>query len=48
MIYYFSGTGNSRWAAEKLAEYTGDVCRSISETEGRKRYRIEEYLQKRG
>lgn len=34
MIYYFSGTGNSRWAAEKLAEYTGDVCCSISEAKG--------------
>jgi len=26
MIYYFSGTGNSRFAAEKLAEYTKDTA----------------------
>lgn len=27
MIFYFSGTGNSRWAAQQLASYTGDtVC----------------------
>ena len=24
MIYYFSGTGNSKWIAEKIAEGTGD------------------------
>lgn len=24
MIYYFSGTGNSRWAAQRLAALTGD------------------------
>ena len=24
MIFYFSGTGNTRWAAEKLAQATGD------------------------
>lgn len=24
MIFYFSGTGNSRWAAQQLAEKTGD------------------------
>ena len=26
MIYYFSGTGNSRYAAEKLAKLTDDKC----------------------
>ena len=24
MILYFSGTGNSRWAARQLAEHLGD------------------------
>lgn len=26
MIYYFSGTGNSKWAAEQLAAKTGDAA----------------------
>ncbi len=30
MIYYFTGTGNSRYAAEKLAIMTGDRCVSIA------------------
>ena len=30
MIFYFSGTGNSRWAAEQLAALTGDEVRDIS------------------
>ncbi len=30
MIYYFSGTGNSKWVADKLAELTGDTAVSIS------------------
>lgn len=29
MIYYFSGTGNSKWVAEQLAELTGDQAVSI-------------------
>lgn len=29
MIYYFSGTGNSKWAAEELARLTGDEARAI-------------------
>ena len=29
MIYYFSGTGNSKWAAEELARRTGDRAQSI-------------------
>lgn len=31
MIYYFSGTGNSKWAAEQIAEATGDVALDIVE-----------------
>ena len=30
MIYYFSGTGNSRYAAEKLARLTDDTCVNIA------------------
>lgn len=30
MIYYFSGTGNSRYAAEKIARLTGDKCVNIA------------------
>lgn len=30
MIYYFSGTGNSRFVAEQLAELTGDKVQSIA------------------
>lgn len=29
MIYYFSGTGNSAFVAQKLAQYTKDECRFI-------------------
>lgn len=31
MIYYFSGTGNSRYAAEKLAVITNDKCVNIAD-----------------
>lgn len=31
MIYYFSGTGNSKWIAEQLARLTGDLAQSIPE-----------------
>lgn len=31
MILYFSGTGNSRHAAEKLAELTRDEVRPLAE-----------------
>ena len=31
MIFYFSGTGNSRYAACQIAELTGDSVRDISE-----------------
>lgn len=30
MIYYFSGTGNSKWIAQELARLTGDEVQSIS------------------
>lgn len=30
MIFYFSGTGNSRWVAEKIAEETEDVTFDIT------------------
>jgi flavodoxin len=26
MIYYFSGTGNSKWVAEQLASKTADIA----------------------
>lgn len=29
MIYYFSGTGNSKWAAKRLAQKTNDIARSM-------------------
>lgn len=31
MIFYFSGTGNTRWAAQQLAEATGEQLFSIPE-----------------
>lgn len=31
MIYYFSGTGNSKWIAEQIAAQTGDQAQSIPE-----------------
>ena len=31
MIYYFSGTGNSKYVAERLAKYTDDTARFIPE-----------------
>ncbi len=35
MIFYFSGTGNTRWAAEKLSEATGErLCFIPDELEG--------------
>ncbi len=30
MIFYFSGTGNSKWVAEQLAMLTGDEAKSIT------------------
>ena len=31
MILYFSGTGNSRYAAKKIAEVTGDMLISLND-----------------
>ncbi len=31
MIYYFSGTGNSKWVAEKLASKTNDIAVNMME-----------------
>jgi NAD-dependent dihydropyrimidine dehydrogenase PreA subunit len=31
MIFYFSGTGNSRWVAQELADLTGDTAVSIAD-----------------
>ena len=31
MILYFTGTGNSKFAADFLAEYLGDECLSLNE-----------------
>ena len=30
MIFYFSGTGNSRWAAKQIASLTGDQARDMT------------------
>lgn len=30
MIFYFSGTGNSRWVAQQIAALTGDKARDLS------------------
>ncbi len=30
MIYYFSGTGNSKWIAQEIARLTGDETKSIA------------------
>lgn len=32
MIYYFSGTGNSRWIAEELASITNDIAFNIMDS----------------
>lgn len=32
MIYYFTGTGNSRWVAERLALKLGDTAKSLVDT----------------
>jgi len=31
MVVYFSGTGNSKWAAKEIASITGDTVKNISE-----------------
>ena len=30
MIFYFSGTGNSRWVAQQIAAHTGDSVYDIT------------------
>ena len=30
MIFYFSGTGNSRWVAKQIAAQTGDAAQDIA------------------
>lgn len=44
MIFYFSGTGNTRWAARQLAEATGEPLISITEAlhNGKTTYRLAE------
>ena len=44
MIFYFSGTGNTRWAAERLAELTGERLLFIPEElrNGDGRYQLTE------
>lgn len=32
MIFYFSGTGNSKWAAKQIAALTGDQARDITQS----------------
>lgn len=42
MLFYFSGTGNTRWAAETLAEHTGEQLLFIpEELKGECRYELE-------
>lgn len=36
MIYYFSGTGNSRWGAQRLAEKLGDEAVNLVNIAGEK------------
>ena len=33
MVFYFSGTGNTQWAAEELARTIGETLINISETQ---------------
>jgi len=43
MIFYFSGTGNTRWAAQQLAEATGERLLFIPEQmKGNCHYELEE------
>ena len=43
MIFYFSGTGNTRWAARQIAEITGERLLSIAgEADGDCRYALAE------
>lgn len=40
MIYYFSGTGNSKWVAENIAKNTGDKVVNIAEYINKKDFSI--------
>ena len=43
MIFYFTGTGNTRWAAEQLAQHTGEELRFIpNEMKGECNYELKE------
>ena len=42
MVFYFSGTGNTQWAAEELARTIGETLINISETQnGESKFRPE-------
>lgn len=41
MIFYFTGTGNTRWAAQQLAEATGEELRYIPDEIGKTELRYE-------
>ena len=41
MIFYFTGTGNTRWAAQQLAEATGEELRYIPDELGKTELRYE-------
>lgn len=38
MIFYFSGTGNSRWVAEQLSQHLGDSLVAISQAMAKQEY----------
>lgn len=40
MIYYFSGTGNSKWVAEELARRTGDEAKNLAGEQGTERINV--------
>ena len=44
MIFYFSGTGNTKWVAQQLAEATGEQLRYIPDElrEGKLEYTLQE------
>ena len=44
MIFYFSGTGNSKWAAEQIAELTGDEARDITKPDQTPDYQNERQI----
>ena len=45
MIFYFSGTGNSRWVAESLGKRLGDAVEDIADVKIEKEeYRVSRNL----